>query len=62
MIAAVQSTSSFVALTYCLKTYGKREIRNTEFRAFIMYFPKAGANANEIYRSLADVYDDSSLS
>ena len=61
MITAVQSTCTFFALTFCLKTYTHRQKWKVRiFRAVIKFLTKEGAKSKEIHRRMADVYGDSS--
>ena len=62
MITAVQSTRTFFALTFCLKTYIHRQKWKVRIlsRAVIKFLTKEGAKAKEIHWHMADVYGDSS--
>ena len=60
MITAIQSTHTFFALTFCLKTYTHRQKwKVRKYRAVIKFLTKEGAKAKEIHRRMADVYGDS---
>ena len=59
-MSVVQTTCTFYALTFCLKTLAKMESQNIELRAVLMFLTKEGANAKEIHWCMADVYGDSS--
>ena len=62
MITAIQSTRTFFALTFCLKTYTHRQKWKVRIlsRSVIKFLTNEGAKPKEIHWHMADVYGDSS--